>query len=126
MPREQDGPIAIENVSAGSPADRAGLKAGDQIVSIDSLALHSVAPLHIYLKDRSGAPATLSVLRDGRPLTFTLNPQYIASAPAFAQYQIGFLPRALPVDVVKLSLGQAMVESFKDNRDDAMMTFRVS
>lgn len=125
MPREQNGPIAIENVSSGSPADRAGLKAGDQIVSIDSLALHSVQPLHIYLKDRSGAPATLSVLRDGQPLTFVLNPEYVPSAPAFAQYQIGFLPKSLPVKVVKLPFGQAVAQSLKDNGEDATMTFRI-
>ena len=125
IPREQPGPIGVETISAGTPADRAGLKPGDQIIRIDSLEPHSVVALHAYLKDRAGAPSTLSVLRNGQPLTFTLSPEKVDSAPSYAQYQIGFLPRPNPVDVVKLPLGAAIHQSLKDNRDGSTLILRV-
>ena len=125
IPREQPGPIGVETISAGTPADRAGLKPGDQIVRIDELYPHSVTALHAYLKDRAGAPSTLSVLRDGHPLTFTLSPEKVDSAPSYAQYQIGFLPHPNPVDIVQLPLGAALQQSLKDNRDGSTLILRV-
>jgi regulator of sigma E protease len=125
MPREQAGPIDIASIAPGTPADRAGLKAGDQIVRIDSVTLHSVTPLHSYLNDRSGAPSVLSVLRNGQPMSITLTPERVDDAPSFARYQIGFLPQPIPVDVVRLPLGQAITQSLKDNRDDSTLILRV-
>jgi len=125
IPREQPGPIGVETISAGTPADRAGLKPGDQIVRIDELYPHSVTALHAYLKDRAGAPSTLSVLRNGQPLTFTLSPEKVDSAPSYAQYQIGFLPHPNPVDIVQLPLGAALQQSLKDNRDGSTLILRV-
>jgi regulator of sigma E protease len=125
IPREQPGPIGVETISAGTPADRAGLKPGDQIVRIDDLYPHSVTALHAYLKDRAGAPSTLSVLRNGQPLNFTLSPEKVDSAPSYAQYQIGFLPHPNPVDIVQLPLGAALQQSLKDNRDGSTLILRV-
>jgi regulator of sigma E protease len=125
IPREQPGPIGVETISAGTPADRAGLKPGDQIVRIDSLEPHSVTALHAYLKDRAGAPSTLSILRNGEPLTITLSPEKVDSAPSYAQYQIGFLPHPNPVDVVKLPFGEAIRQSLRDNRDASTLILRV-
>jgi regulator of sigma E protease len=125
LPRQQLGPIRIETISDGTPAERAGLKTNDQIVSIDNLEPHSVDTLHAYLKDRSGAPASLKILRNGRSLTVNLVPERNESAPAYAQWQIGFLPVPNPVNVVRLPLGAALVQSFKDNRDDSTLILRV-
>ena len=36
LPRVQDGPLGVRGVMPGNPADKAGLKAGDKIVSVDS------------------------------------------------------------------------------------------
>jgi len=125
IPREQPGPIGVETISAGTPADRAGLKPGDAIVRIDDLYPHSVTALHAYLKDRAGAPSTLSVLRKGQPLTVTLSPEKVDSAPSYSQYQIGFLPHPNPVDIVQLPLGAALQQSLKDNRDGSTLILRV-
>ena len=121
VPREQAGPITIASVVSGTPADRAGLKAGDEIVRIDSLEPHSINTLHVYLKDRAGAPATLVVLRNGQPITFPLTPVKDDSAPAYAQYQIGFYPKPIPVTSVRLPFGRAVVQSVKDNLEDSTL-----
>ena len=125
LPRKQDGAIVIASIAGGTPAESAGLKPGDHIERVDSLTLHSVDPLHAYLKDRAGAPSTLQVLRDGRQMTFTLAPQHVSGAPSYADYQIGFLPVPLPVDIVHLPLGQSIKESITENLDNSTLVLRL-
>ncbi len=125
VPREQSGPITIASVVSGTPADRAGLKAGDQIVRIDSLEPHSVNTLHAYLKDRAGAPAMLTILRSGQQITVPLTPVKDESAPAYAQYQIGFYPKPLPATAVRLPFGKAVSQSVKDNLEDSTLVLRI-
>ena len=69
IPRQQTDPMHIrassDGVASNSPAEHAGLKPGDALVSFNGLALHSVAALHAYLKDTAGTPVTIAVQRDG-------------------------------------------------------------
>jgi len=125
IPREQTTPLGLSTIAPGTPADRAGLKAGDQIALIDQIAPHSLDTMHYYLRDRSGAPATLQVLRNGQPLTFNLVPERIDGAPSYAQWQIGFQTVPTPVDVEKLPAGAAIVQSLKDNADNSKLILRV-
>jgi regulator of sigma E protease len=125
LPREQDGPIVVQSISGGTPADRAGLKPGDQIVQVDNLQMHAVTPLHAYLNDRAGAPAVLHILRNGQPITMVVAPERVDSDPKHPQYQIGFLPQPAPVDVERLPLGASIRQSLKDNRRDTQLILRV-
>ena len=125
IPREQNMPLGITSVVADSPADRAGLKAGDAIAQIDQLEPHSLDTMHYYLRDRAGAPSALKILRNGQLLNFTLAPQHIDGAPSYASWQIGFQPTPAPVDVQHLSLVASIVQSLKDNADDSTLILRV-
>jgi regulator of sigma E protease len=125
MPREQSEPIKVSTVSGGTPAERIGLKPGDTILSVDNLQIHSVRPLHAYLNDRAGAPAVLTLLRGGQPVTLAVSPERVDSDPKNPQYQIGFLPQASPVDVEQLPLGKAVKQSLKDNGKDSQLILRV-
>ncbi len=125
IPRMQPGPIGIANISSGTPADRAGLKRGDQLEQIDGLHMHSVIALHAYLKDRAGAPARLLVVRNGQTLPVSLTPERVDSTPSDVQYQIGFVATPAPVDVRHLPLSQAVHQSLKDNEHDSQLILRV-
>ena len=125
LPREQDGPIAIVGISGGTPADRAGLRPGDSIVHIDNTTPHSVDAIHAYLKDRAGAPSQVTILRDGQLHQLTIAAQHIAGAPAFADYQLGFSPKPIPVDVVRLPIGAAIKDSVKENLDNSTLVLRL-
>jgi regulator of sigma E protease len=117
--------LGVLNVTAGDPAARAGLRAGDQVTQIDNLKLHSVYTLLAYLKDSNGQPSTVYVSRDGQPLTFNITPQKLDNGQGDVQYRIGFQNENPPVKVIRLPLGAAMVQSFKDNRDDSTLIIRV-
>jgi regulator of sigma E protease len=86
-------PIPIDQVSANSPAERAGLQPGDKIVSVDGHAFHTVLPLVNYLQTSKGAPVTLEVDRKGTMSTIVVHP-YLQDAG----WRIGFMPGG-PEDV---------------------------
>lgn len=72
-----DGTIEIIRVYPDSPAEAAGLRAGDVILSVDGEAV-SGADGRSYndavnrMRGEDGTPVALSVLRDGETLTFTV------------------------------------------------------
>ena len=125
VPREQAEPIGIATIAAGSPADRAGFKPDDLVDRVDNLEIHSVSTLHAYLKDRNGAPATVSIQRGGRPLTFNLIPEHVDVDAHTSQYQIGFTAKPLPVDIERLPFGQAVHQSLHDNRVNSTLVLRI-
>lgn len=56
--------------SAGGPADRAGIEAGDVITRVDGQRVHGEDELIIKIRaHRPGDPLTLTVIRDGRERT---------------------------------------------------------
>lgn len=74
LPQFMQGPIPVHEVSPGTPADKAGLKAGDQIVAIDGHQFHYVGTLLAYMKAYPGKPLKLDVVRNGQHLTLTATP----------------------------------------------------
>lgn len=125
IPRRQAGPIGVDSISAGSPAEHAGIRPGDEVQRVDNIEPHSVETLHAYLKDRGGAPAAITILRSGQPLTLTLIPEYVAVDAHTSQYQIGFAPRPTPIVVERLPLAAAAKQSFVDNRKSSLLVLRI-
>ncbi len=117
--------LGVLSVSAGDPAARAGLHAGDEVTQIDNLKLHSVYTLLAYLKDRNGQPSTVYVIRNGQPLTLHIAPEKLDNGAGDVQYRLGFQNENPPVKIAKLPLGEAIVQSFKDNKDDSTLIIRV-
>jgi regulator of sigma E protease len=74
-PQFMAGPIPVHEVSPGTPADKAGMKAGDQIVSVDGHPFHYVGTLLAYMKAYPGKQLTLDVLRNGQHVTLTPTPE---------------------------------------------------
>jgi regulator of sigma E protease len=125
IPRMAPGPVGVQSVTGGTPAERAGLRAGDQVVRIDSLDIHSVFTLLAYLRDSNGAPAHLLVLRHGQPLQLLATPETMQIPGAATQYRLGFTPVQPPVQIEPLPIGKAIRQSLKDNRDDSTLILRV-
>lgn len=65
--------LLVSSVEAGSPAQRAGLKPGDRIESVETTTLHWQLQLEMALLGRQGgSDIPLSVLRDGQVLDLDL------------------------------------------------------
>ena len=69
------GPPLIDEVIAGKPADRAGLKAGDHIVAIDGEAVRSPADVAARTNAKPGVPVTFRIARGGVERDVALTPE---------------------------------------------------
>lgn len=64
-----DDGVLVSSVDEGSPAAKAGLKAGDVIVKLNGRAVGDASDLGgAVARLEAGTPATVTVQRDGRPL----------------------------------------------------------
>jgi S1-C subfamily serine protease len=69
----QDSAVLVTSVESGAPADRAGLKDGDLIVSLDQTTIKTLDDLHRALTDeRIGASARLGILRGAERLELSV------------------------------------------------------
>lgn len=64
----------IDAVVAGMPAEKAGLKAGDVITEIDGWGIESFEDVVRIVTASSGRTLTVTVDRDGRPVTLPVTP----------------------------------------------------
>ncbi len=112
VPKMQPTPVKVSSLMPDSPASRAGLQPGDQIVSIDALPLHSVYTLLAYMQDRKGAPAVIDVLRNGQYIVLNITPE-LTDEGGSKVYLLGFHPVPPPVKVDHLSLAKSMAKSWE-------------
>jgi regulator of sigma E protease len=66
--------LKIHSLSPGKPAEAAGLRPDDRFVSIDGKS--TVDDQATAVNDADGRPVVIVVERDGRPLTFTVQPEF--------------------------------------------------
>src|SRR5579862_5429450 len=65
--------ILVREVRAGTPADRAGLKAGDVITKVEGKEVRTLADLRAQLREKSNqASVNMSVLRKGSEIAVTV------------------------------------------------------
>jgi regulator of sigma E protease len=121
VPRMQQGPLKVNAPVAGGASDRAGLKAGDQIVTVDSLPIHSTPALLSYLADQKGKPAVLDVLRGGNHITLVVKPELTDSGDGTKAYHLGFRPSEPPVQVQQLSFKDSLAESWRFNKKSSLL-----
>jgi regulator of sigma E protease len=80
----------VQEVSPGSPADIAGLRAGDRIVGVDGKRLDEFEELFTHIQDSHGAVVHLEVERKGKRREISVAPTYYAGQ----NWAIGFRPAA--------------------------------
>lgn len=112
-------PPVIGEVQAGSAADKAGLVAGDRIVSIRGQTMDSFLDVRLAVGQFPGEPLAMVVRRDGRDLAIAAQAAVKVETDRFGNSQkIGFLgvgPRSF--EVVRVGPGQALVEGVGQTRD---------
>ncbi|WP_158751045.1 RIP metalloprotease RseP [Acidobacterium sp. S8] len=119
IPRYQSGPLKVQGIEPGFPADKAGLKSGDLINSINGQALHSVAAVMAFLQQQNGQPVTLNVDRNGQPETLRIQPTWADNGEGQMGYRLGFKAELPPFRVEQLPLPQAIRRSVVFNLHNA-------
>jgi regulator of sigma E protease len=85
VPLYQSSPAVVGTVEAGSPADRAGIKPGDRIVSIDGRDVPTWDALDLEVTPKAGRPLAVVIDRRGDRITLEVTPA------SFSKYELGDL-----------------------------------
>jgi regulator of sigma E protease len=104
--------VTIAEIERGSPAEAAGLRPGDTIVRINDVEI-TAFPVLVALVSRSiGKELTLTYVRDGQTRQVTVVPFNDRG-----RGRIGIAPQPEPLrrGTVRLGLGSALRESFRQN-----------
>ncbi len=106
--------VTITDVQDGMPAEKAGLKEGDKIVSLDGKPVPALAEMIESLEVTKDKPITLTVLRNGEQKTFTLQPVLLEK-----RYRIGI--GTMQMKVKTLPFAAAFSKSLHENRQNALL-----
>ncbi len=118
VPKEPNSALTL--VERGMPADLAGIKVGDQILTANGQEIPAVETLIQMLGHTKDQPLNLVVLRNGQKMTFTVKP--ILDSGRHGQesrYRIGVA--SVPTKVVKLSFSDALKHSLSDNKKSSFL-----
>jgi regulator of sigma E protease len=89
-------PPVIGKIQPGSAAERAGLQPGDLVQSVDGVEVHRFEELRQMIMLDTGEPLTLSLVRDGQPLTLKATPEIVDEKDLLGNAQkigrLGMLP----------------------------------
>jgi regulator of sigma E protease len=114
---------SLSAVEPGMPADKAGLKVGDEIKSLDQTIVRSNSAVISFLQNNKDKPVQVTYVRDGKELTTTVTP-VITTVGNDRKYRMGVALQP-PVRFDKLPFGQAFVASLKWNRDNSLLIFEM-
>lgn len=84
-----DVPIVLRKVVPNSPAAEAGLKVGDQVLTIGGEPVMTADQVTRFVSEHTSQPITLTVKRDGRQMEVTATPRKL---PPDDQVRLGILP----------------------------------
>ena len=121
VPKMQNTPIKVATPTAGGPSDRAGMKPGDQIATVDGQPIRSVPALLLYLSDQKGQPAVLDVLRNDQRVSITVKPEMTDSGDGTQAYHLGFRAVEPPVKVEQLSFTKSLAASWEFNKKNSRL-----
>ena len=119
------GELRLGEVTAGFPAEKAGLKTGDVVLSISGEPIHSRLRFQEITKASGGKPVQVEYVRGGNKAVLAVQPVW-AAKDGPARWMIGVAPEAkFNILVTRLSLPEAFRESLRENAKGAMMIVQV-
>ena len=91
-----DSALEIQRVIPNAPADKIGLKKGDEILSVDGIdASAGMQAMVDAVRGEEGSETTLVIRREGREMSFTVKREKVTVESVFGEYieeeKIGFI-----------------------------------
>jgi regulator of sigma E protease len=107
--------LIVGSVSAGMPAERSGLKDGDEIQKVNGKELASPVEFPSLVQESQGRPLNLDVQRGDRTMQVEVRPQQVGVNNGVTRWQIGIGIRGGDLVERRLSLIPAVVDSVSTN-----------
>jgi regulator of sigma E protease len=114
-----DAPTTVSELESGQPAEKAGIKVGDEIVAINGTSIRSTQVMVRMLQQTADKPVEMTVVRDGKEVKFTLAP-VLNDLNGRKQYRIG-VGTEPAVHVDKLPFTKAFAKSVDQNKRYSML-----
>jgi regulator of sigma E protease len=112
--------VVVRGVHAGSPAEAAGLRVGDEIITVNGIDLRtSGLSIQETIQGISEATFPLTVVRDGRIQEFQVTPE-IQDGRKMIGIDIPY-----PTVMIKLGFADALSKSVETNSENAALIFQV-
>ncbi len=117
----QESSVTLTVVEPGMPAQKAGIKIGDRILTANGENIPAVEALIQMLSRTKDQPLEIVVLRNGQKQTFTVKPILDSGGVAGQEpaYRIGVA--SVPTKVVKLNFADALKRSLSDNKRSSFL-----
>jgi regulator of sigma E protease len=114
--------VMVGEVRPGKPAQAAGLKVGDKIISVDGIRIPSATALIEMVNGSKGEPITISILREKQKQDIVIRPIMDESVKRFV---VGIVPGlATPTVLVKRGVSAALQKSVEKNAESATLVFK--
>jgi regulator of sigma E protease len=110
----------ISSVSAGSPAEKAGLKAGDVVLSVAGQPVYTPEDLVEAIRTRPGQSFPMTIERDGKTQTVSVTPDPVKEkSPDGQEREVGRIQAGIATKAVSFApygpveaLGQGVVKTW--------------
>jgi regulator of sigma E protease len=107
--------LVVGAVSPGMPAERSGLKTGDEIRKVNGKDLTSPVEFPPMVQDSKGQPLNLEVQRGDRTLQLEVRAQQVSVKNGVSRWQIGIGLQSGDLVERRLPFGAAIVDSVSAN-----------
>jgi regulator of sigma E protease len=116
----QEPSVTVTDLEKGMPAAKAGIKLGDEILTVDGQPIPAIEAMIETLKRTQGKSIEITVRRDGQVKTFTMQP-VLADVPGQHEkrYRVGL--GSLPMKVSALPLAAAFRKSIEQNKEGSLL-----
>ncbi len=117
--------VEVGDLTPGKPAQKAGLKKGDILLSVNGQPIQSMYTFKELIEASQGKPVLLEFERDGKRQTVTASPVYGKFDSGPARWVVGLnVGRHLNISTTRLSFPAALRESIQQNVKGASLIFK--
>jgi regulator of sigma E protease len=119
-------PTIVDRVEPGKPADKAGIRKGDEIIAINNTSVKSAGydGLMEMLQKTKDTPVRVTVLRDGKPVEVTAVPKMLPGSNGKQAYRLGFFI-SRDIRVEKLPFTAALRTASVECRKNSTLIFQL-
>ncbi|MGB7762100.1 MAG: RIP metalloprotease RseP [Bryobacteraceae bacterium] len=122
---DERGELQLVSVMSGFPAEKAGLKKGDLILSVNGQPIHSPTRFQEATKNSGGKPIEIEYQRDGKTSRLSVQP-VLAEPDGQKRWMIGVLPQQKPhFTTTRLPFPKALQASLEENGKGAFLLVKV-
>lgn len=110
--------ILIGGIMKGSPAELAGIQAGDEVVAINGVPVVHDTEVPAVIKENIGKEVALTVLRGGQETTFDVEPEQLTNGV------VGVGMQVVEIGTVKYSFVHALSVAGRETADVSLLIFQ--